>query len=84
MRVHIVNLFGLQLCLVNCDFHRAGCALAMRGGLRDVVGVCGRAVSDDLRYGGCAAINRTLQGLHNEDSAALAYNEAVPFGVEWS
>src|SRR5580692_8618469 len=82
VRVDVADVFRLELGVLDGGAHDAVCAVAVGGGLRDVVGVAGHAVADDFGEDGGVAFLRVLQGFEDEDAGAFTNYETVAAGVE--
>src|SRR5579859_2447548 len=61
MRVDVADVFRLELGILEGRFYDAVGAVAVGGGLRDVVGVAGHSVADDFREDGGIAFLRVLK-----------------------
>ena len=82
VRVHIVNVLGIQSRVAERKTHgsrRAGTILQGRG---NVVCITGRTVTGQLGINLCAALLRVLQFLEHQNARALADYKAVPLKIE--
>ena len=81
-RVHVVDIGGLDLRVLERHRHRADAAVAALGGLRDVVGVADGGVAADLGEDLRPARLRVVGAFQHEDAGAFAHDEPIAFGVE--
>jgi hypothetical protein len=56
----VAHVGGGNACVCKSDAHRALGAFSLRGGLRQVIGVCRRAVADELGVDLRAALDRRV------------------------
>ena len=82
VRVDVADLLGRDAGVAQRRAHDAVGAIAVLGGLRDVVGVAGHAVADDLGEDARAAALGVLERFHDQDAGAFADDEAVALGVK--
>src|SRR5260370_18804778 len=72
MRVHIAHVIRGKFRVLDGSFHDTVSAVAILGGLRNVVGVAGHALADDFSEDALIPLLRGLQRLQNPNSRALA------------
>ena len=82
MCVQMLHVGWLEPSLPQRSLHRATRAFAILGPGRDVKGVAGRAITDDLGDRQCPACARVLQRLDHQDAGAFSHDEAVTVSIE--
>ncbi|MNT99357.1 hypothetical protein D3C72_2421860 [compost metagenome] len=63
--------------LRNGDLHRPACAVAVFRSRGDVMGVSGRAISDQFGKWRCTARERMAQSFDDKHAGSFAHDEAV-------
>ena len=82
MRVDVADLPGFDPGITQRRAHHAVSAIAVFGRLRDVIGVAGHSVADDLAQDGSIALLRTFERLQNQNASALANDKAIALGIK--
>src|SRR5260370_3805764 len=82
MRVNVSYLLGFDSRIANRRAHDAVSAIAIFCRLRNVIGISGHAIADNLRNDGSMAFLRMVQRFKNQDASAFPYDKAVALGVK--
>src|SRR5438270_10309928 len=82
MGVDVPDLAGFDSGVANGRAHHAVSAVAVLRRLRDVIGIAGHSVTDELGNNGSIALLRIFQRFENQNAGAFADDKAVAFGVK--
>ena len=82
MGVDVADLLRLDASIAEGRAHDAVSAIAIFGGLGDVIGVGGHAVAHDFSNDGGVAALGVLERFEDEDAGAFTDDEAVALGVK--
>src|ERR1700733_2367268 len=82
VRVDVADVVRRNVAVFQRGKRHAIAAIAVFGGLRDVVGVAGHSVADNFRENCCAAALRVFKRLQNHHAGTLADDESIAIGVE--
>ena len=82
MRIDIINIRSCNSSILDCHGHGTGRLCSIRKRCRNMIGITGAAIPDDLPIDFRISGKRMLQLLQNQHTGSLSHNEALAFRVE--